>query len=99
LAQQRRFAAAPLNGFRAGQIVQWKPGMRNKRIPDYGQAAIVMDVLNPPVYDSRKELEGSNLFREPLNLALGVKDDDGDFLIFHFDGRRFEVSTDEGVTP
>lgn len=96
LALQRRFAAAPAAGFRPGQIVQWKPGMKNRRLPEYGEAAIVMEVLNPPVYDTSTELEGTSLFREPLTLLLGINDKDGDFLTFHFDGRRFEVSLDGG---
>lgn len=96
LAMQCRFAAAPVLGFRPGQIVQWKADMKNKRLPAYGEPAIVMEVLNPPVYDDSKELGGSNLFREPLTVILGINDTEGEFLTFHFDGRRFEVSADKG---
>jgi hypothetical protein len=99
LALQRRFATSPATGFHPGQIVQWKPGMRNRRIPVDGEPAIVMEVLNPPVFDMRPEMEGSNLFREPLTLVLGLSDKNGDFLTFHYDGRRFEVCTDAGETP
>ncbi len=98
LALQRRFAASPASGFRPGQIVQWKPGMRNRRIPADGEPAIVMEVLNPPVFDMCPDMEGSNLFREPLTLVLGINDKEGDFLTFHYDGRRFEVSPDAGET-
>lgn len=93
---QRSLASSPANGFHPGQIVQWKSGLKNRRLPEYGQPAIVMDVLNPPVYDTSKDLAGSNLFREPLTLVLGLHDSDGDFLCYHFDGRRFEVSNDTG---
>lgn len=96
LALQRQFAAMPTTGFRPGQIVQWKSGMKNRAIPVYGEPAIVMEVLNPPVFDSNKELDGSNLYREPLSLVLGIQDADGDFLTFHYDTRRFEVTADLG---
>jgi len=96
LALQRQFAAMPVMGFRPGQIVQWKPGMKNRAIPVYGEPAIVMEVLNPPVFDSSKELDGSNLYREPLSLVLGIQAADRDFLTFHYDARRFEVTVDLG---
>lgn len=91
VALQRRFAGAPAHGFRPGQIVQWKSGMKNKIMPKYGEPTIVLEVLNPPVLADDKELDGTSLYREPLNLVLGIHDVDGDFLTFHYDGRRFEV--------
>ena len=96
LALQRHFSAQPLNGFKPGQIVQWKPGMQNRRCPKYGEPAIVMEVLNPAVFDNDVNSHGSNMFREPLNLVLGIVDSDGDFLCWHYDGRRFEVLADAG---
>lgn len=95
-ALQRQFATAPAMGFRPGQIVQWKPGMKNRLIPVYGEPAIVMEVLNPPVFDPNKDLDGTSLYREPLNLVLGIQEADGDFLTFHYDARRFEVTADLG---
>lgn len=92
LALQRSFASAPLAGFHPGQMVQWKPGMQNRSKPAYAEPVIVMEVLNPPVYDTHANKEGSNLFREPLTLVLGLHDSDGDFLLFHYDGRRFELA-------
>jgi hypothetical protein len=97
LALQRNFASAPVAGFHPGQIVQWKTGMRNRSKPAYAEPVIVMEVLNPPVYDANEGKEGSNLFREPLTLVLGLHDSDGDFLMFHYDGRRFELAAEVGV--
>ena len=97
VALQHAFASMPAAGFRPGQIVQWKSGMKNRSKPAYAEPVIVMDVLNPPVFDNRKELAGSNLFREPLTLVLGMHDTDGDFLLFHYDGRRFEVAQESGA--
>jgi hypothetical protein len=97
VALQRRFASAPTAGFHPGQIVQWKVGMKNRTKPAYAEPVIVMDVLNPPVYDLSEGKEGSNLFREPLTLVLGTHDTDGDFLLFHYDGRRFELAAEMGA--
>jgi hypothetical protein len=54
---------------------------------------VVLEVLDPPLLDTEKE-SGSAYYREPLSLVLGVFWDRdpgrGDFVAFHFDGRRFE---------
>ena len=97
ISLQHAFANAPAAGFRSGQIVQWKSGMKNRTKPAYAELVIVMEVLNPPVFDTSKEMSGSNLFREPLTLVLGLHDTDGDFLLFHYDGRRFEVAQNSGA--
>lgn len=75
--------------FHPGQLVRWKEGLKHKRYPFYNQPAIVMAVLQQPVLDSDKD-SGTPYFREPLDLVLGMSDEDGDFVIFHFDSRRFE---------
>jgi hypothetical protein len=75
--------------FQGGQLVKWKNGMRNRSAPQLNQPAIVIQVLAEPIYDNELQ-SGSTYFHEPLDLILGVVDKDGDFLIFHFDKRRFE---------
>jgi hypothetical protein len=97
VALQRSFVSAPAAGFHPGQIVQWTVGMKNRTKPAYAEPVIVTDVLNPPVYDLSEGKEGSNLFREPLTVVLGMHDTDGDFLLFHYDGRRFELAAEMGV--
>lgn len=94
LAMQRRMAMPPPHGFQPGQIVRWKPGLKNRLLPEAGERAIVMEVLDPAVFDLSTDLHGSNLFREPLTLALGMHNANGDFLVFHVDGRRLEVVED-----
>ena len=96
LALQRRFTAPPATPLQAGQFVQWKAGMQNRKLPRAGEPAIVMEVLSVPVLSQNFLSEGTNLFQEPLSLVLGLHDKDGDFLLFHYDGRRFEVVADEG---
>jgi len=96
LALQRRFALQPPAPFAPGHIVQWKPGMKNRSVPAYGEPAIVTEVLSPPILLASPELDGSNMFREPLSIVLGLIDKDGDFLLFHFDARRFELMATQG---
>lgn len=75
--------------FSAGQLVRWKTGLRNKRLPEPGQPAIVIEVLEPGTVSSEERTD-SPYFRETLDLVLGVVDGERDLVFFHFDGRRFE---------
>lgn len=75
--------------FEAGDFVEWKPGMKNRRHPDYNQPVVVMELLEEPVLDGAKD-SGSPYYREPLDVVLGFLDSDGDFISFHFDSRRFQ---------
>ncbi|WP_295429302.1 hypothetical protein [uncultured Thiodictyon sp.] len=79
--------------FVPGDLVTWKPGLKNRRVPRYGSPAVVVAVLDQPILDSEHE-SGGTYFREPLDLVLGVIWDRdpgrGDFLTFHFDGRRLQ---------
>lgn len=79
----------PLNAFTKGQFVKWKPGLKNKRFPDYGEPAIVTDVLPNPVFDPSENSAGSPYFQEPLTIVIGTFRDD-DLFEYHVDGRRFE---------
>ena len=76
--------------FEVGQIVQWKPGLKNSRRPLYDQPLVVLEVLDSPIRDT-KVATGSPYYREPLDIVLGLIDEDGDFLAFHFDSNRFEL--------
>jgi len=74
--------------FQPGDIVQWKAGLKNKRLPEIDQLAVVVEMLPVPVTDQDKGASGS-YFLEPLDMKLGIIDEDGDFTIFHYDSRRF----------
>ena len=65
-----------------GNIIIWKDGMKNKRLPEYAQPCIVMRINNPPVYDTD--------IHEFLNIVLGFITD-GDFLTFSYDSKRFKI--------
>jgi len=74
--------------FQPGDVVQWKVGLKNKRLPKSDQFGVVVETLPSPITDDEKGSSGS-YFLEPLDIKIGLIDDDGDFVIFHFDSRRF----------
>ena len=76
-----------------GMLAVWKPGLKNRNWPDYGQPAVVMAVMEEPIFD-HTDRSGSPYFREPLDLLLGVLMEGADFLVWHFDARRFQPVSD-----
>lgn len=77
-----------VNDFQKGQIVRWKKGLRNKKLPRESQPAIVMEVLDSPVIESGNS-SASTYFQEPLDIILGINED-GNLITFYYDKRRFE---------
>ena len=73
--------------FKPGDVIRWKVGFKNKQP---GGPFIVINALDEPVFDQEKGA-GSPYFREPLDLEVGFRDSDGDFLIVFLDSRRLEV--------
>lgn len=78
--------------FTTGDIVVWKDGLKNKNYPEYGQPAIVLERLDTPIVNSIDDT-GSTYFNERLDIALGLisRDEDGAFLVFYYDSRRFKL--------
>ena len=81
------------HNFQTGQFVRWKKGMKNRKLPANGDPVIIVEVLSTPVFDRKSGAESdSPLFREPLDLVLGMyARNDEDFLLFHYDSRGFEL--------
>ncbi|MEM4720893.1 MAG: hypothetical protein QXT73_02350 [Candidatus Methanomethylicaceae archaeon] len=75
--------------FKPGQLVTWKPGLKNFRRPNYDEPAVVVEVLEEPIYNTQDSV-GSPYFRMPMDIVLGLIDEDGDFMMYHFDSRRFQ---------
>jgi hypothetical protein len=80
---------AEVHDFRPGQIVRWKPGLKNKRRPEYNEPVVVIEKLTEPAYDTSQGA-GSAYYRERLDIILGFIDNDNEMIAFHFDSRRFE---------
>ena len=92
-AQQLSAALAALHRPRAeplavGDIVRWKPGMRDCKVPKDAQQVVVMETF--PAYYSDKKGACSTGFREPIDVRLAFLDEDDDVRMFVFDSRRFE---------
>jgi hypothetical protein len=76
--------------FQRGDVVTWKKGLKNKKYPKEGQLAVVIEQLDQPVIQGERD-SGSPYFHEPLDLILGLLDQGGDLMLFHYDKRRFEI--------
>lgn len=85
------------NSFAKGQIVGWKPGLKNRMFPEYGEPAIVTAVLPTPVFDLTEASAASPYFQEALTLVIGIFRDD-DLLEFRVDGRRIMPVIDSLLT-
>ncbi len=63
--------------------------MRNKKRPEYGEAVIITAVtpglLNPDYTEG-----GTPYELEPRDIKIGVFHENGDFLEFAYDSRRFK---------
>ena len=78
------------NSFKPNQLVRWKEGLKNKALPEYNQPTIVWEILPKARFDNPKAHgAGSPYFNEPLDIVLGVMDED-EFVLLHYDSRRFE---------
>jgi hypothetical protein len=76
---------------RPGMLAVWKPGLKNRRFPRYGEPVVVVALLDTPIVNPDHE-SGSPYFREPLDLLLGVvRGGDREFLVYHADRRRFQL--------
>jgi len=76
--------------FQLGQHVKWKAGLRNRLLPDDGDPAIVVEILDPPIVDPIQD-SGSPYFQENLDVRLGILDEEGQFQVYFYDSRRFEA--------
>lgn len=78
--------------FKSGDLVMWKPGLKNRKHPEEGAPVVVVEVLPAPVVIDGSEVmdSGTPLYREPLDIKLGSIDPRGDeFMVYHYDSHRF----------
>jgi len=83
---------SPSPPLHVGDRVYWKPDMKHKKRPDH-EPAIVMEVLDQPFLDEDKP--GSQYWHEPLDVKIAMRDDDGEFVAYYFDKRRFHKVDDD----
>lgn len=78
-----------------GQLVEWKQGVKNRVRPRFREPAIIVKLLKTPEFDTEKDA-GTPYFKEPLDMIIGVlEEDEGNFLFFHVDKRRFKPFDNE----
>jgi len=73
--------------FRVGDLVEWKPGFKNKNTPNK-KVLIVTKVCENPITD-KTENTGSAYFCEQLDIVCAELRE-GSFVEFYFDSRRFQ---------
>ncbi|WP_157681827.1 hypothetical protein [Microbacterium pygmaeum] len=81
-------ALSARESFRPGDLVVWKPRLKNRVHPAYDEPAVVVEVLETPVVNAEVD-PSSTYFREPLDIVLGFLDDEDEILVYHYDSRRF----------
>lgn len=92
------FTAPRERELRTGDAVRWKKGLSNKKRPKADEPAVVVETL----YEQRKSFDptlnsNTQYFREPLDIKIAFVDKDGEFMIYHYDSRRFELVDDEDL--
>lgn len=88
------------HAFKPGDLVRWKPGMKNRTLPDYGEPIPVLEVcaerrIAPEVVGKVDNAYGA----EPLNIRIGAYYADHGLFGFWNDAARFEPWTPEPNTP
>lgn len=77
--------------FSVGDLIQWKPSMQNRRLPSYGEAIVVLEILETPVETTQDP--ASPYFGEKLDLKCGALDSSEEFVTIFLPGSRFEPFT------
>ncbi|WP_421215985.1 hypothetical protein [Aeromonas enteropelogenes] len=75
--------------FEVGQLIEWKPDLKDKRFPQYGEPAVVLAVLAEPVNEAGDDT--SSQYSCSVNdIIIGVKAPGGDFAHYYADSRRWQ---------
>lgn len=77
--------------FKVGDIIKWKDQLKNRKIPDYNEPIIIMEMLEEPFFDTKADV-GSAYFNEKYDIKAGILQGDA-LLTFYFDSNRFELFT------
>ncbi len=75
--------------FKVEQLIEWKPDLKDKRFPQYGEPAVVLAVLAEPVNETGDDTT-SQYSCAVNDIIIGVKAPDGDFAHYYADSRRWQ---------
>lgn len=81
------------NVFKEGELVRWKPGLKDRKLPKEDEPAVVVSVIDKPIFDTSRDA-GSAYFNIAYDIVLGVIDPDGEFATYHYNSFRFEPYTE-----
>ncbi len=79
------------HGFQPGDLVTWKPSMKNRRFPDYGEPVIVIEVQEGRY--SCGEVGGMHE-GEPTEIRVALIQHDGVFAAYWYDANRMMPYTE-----
>jgi len=88
------FVESPVD-FKPGDIVRWKKGLKNKKMPADEQPAVVINQLSKPIIVDKDS--GTPYFNEPLDLVLAFTGREGELVVFYYDRRRFKRVEENGA--
>lgn len=71
--------------FAPGDLIQWKPGLRIANHPQYGEPAIVVEMLDGSAPQDRES--GSLYYLNRLDIGCLALLDDGSYGLFAYDSR------------
>lgn len=75
---------------KVGDRVRWKKGMRSGEWPDEGEAVIVSQIIDPPIYDPNATEVSKGAQRNDMALAFVDGSEPPRIFEFVYDSRRFE---------
>lgn len=76
------------HSFQEGQLVQFKPGMKDRKVPEAGQPTIVMELLDEVLTDPKAGFDTPYATcKYDMVVGVFVK---GTFTTFYADSRRYE---------
>lgn len=82
------------NDIQVGQFVTWKPHMKNMRLPDTDDVAIVVEVIKDAPVLNTMGGDGTASHGDRRDIVVGVVDEDGDFMLFVLNSKRLRVVTE-----
>lgn len=71
--------------FAPGDLVQWKPRLKNQRYPHYGRPAVVIGPIEPPL-ESENQTDGDT---SKVDVLLGFLDGESDLRVYGYQSSRF----------
>lgn len=75
--------------FKVGDIIRWKNQMKNRKLPEYNEPVILLEILENPIVNSNEQI-GSTYFNENNDIKVGLIKENS-LLTFYFDSTRFEL--------